>query len=316
MLKIETVFLSSLPNGKKFVSEPNELQGYRIAKVLDARFKIQRMLRVFAKVFNIPTKTSLSFVWSDFLFEMLQPGRTRENNQLFWYVTFTLLLRSLQQTKRTIHCCFIAGDLKVCTYCSKIVLDYLKSSEINSDLKLDLQALQEDLSSKFSHQSSIDPQDSSTSQRHRKISIGYQEERLVSHLTSTLSNADRKNILQQSNSLKSLFEEMTKALSYQNRGSDLVSFLISNQKSSNKIQAVAILNAMIEAGFLVGLSQVVSNESVTSFDENIFYKLLRIDDSMSHSGSFQLDLDLEASSVHLSRPNLDSLGWLEGITKP
>lgn len=193
------------------------------------------------------------------------------------------------------------------------MLDYLKSSEINSDLKLDLQALQEDLSSKFSHHSTTDHQDTSTSQRQRKISIGYQEERLVSHLTSTLSNADRKNILQQSNSLKSLYEEMTKALSYQNRGSDLVSFLISNQKSSNKIQAVAILNAMIEAGFLVALSQVVSNENATSsFDENIFYKLLRIDEAMTHSGSFQLDLDFEASSVHLSRPNPDSLGWLEG----
>ncbi|KAG4067595.1 hypothetical protein HA402_005367 [Bradysia odoriphaga] len=206
-----------------------------------------------------------------------------------------------------------SGDLKVCTYCSKIVLDYLKSSEINSDLKLDLQALQEDLSSKFSLQSTNDPQDSSTSQRHRKISIGYQEERLVSQLNSTLSNADRKNILQQSNSLKSLYEEMTKALSYQNRGSDLVSFLIANQKSSNNIQAVAILNAMIAAGFLVPLSQVISAEeaAAASFDENVFYKLLRIDDSMSHSGSFQLDLDLEASSVHLSRPNPDSLGWLE-----
>lgn len=193
------------------------------------------------------------------------------------------------------------------------MLDYLKSSEINSDLKLDLQALQEDLSSKFSHQSTNDPPDSNASQRHRKISIGYQEERLVSHLNSTLSNADRKNILQQSNSLKSLFDEMTKALSYQNRGADLVSFLISNQKSSNKIQAVAILNAMIAAGFLVALSQVVSNDDVTlSFDENVFYKLLRIDEAMSHSGSFQLDLDLEASSVHLSRPNPDSLGWLEG----
>lgn len=212
---------------------------------------------------------------------------------------------------------FLTGDLKVCTYCSKIVLDYLKSSEINSDLKLDLQALQEDLSSKFSHQSTNDPQDSNTSQRHRKISIGYQEERLVSHLNSTLSNADRKNILQQSNSLKSLFEEMTKALSYQNRGSDLVSFLISNQKSSNKIQAVAILNAMIAAGFLVALSPVVTNEDAAmSFDENTFYKLLRIDEAMSHSGSFQLDLDLEASSVHLSRPNPDSLGWLEGIRIP
>lgn len=202
----------------------------------------------------------------------------------------------------------------MCTYCSKIVLDYLKSSEINSDLKLDLQALQDDLSSKFSHQSINDPQDSNASQRHRKISIGYQEERLVSQLNSTLSTADRKNILQQSNSLKSLYEEMTKALSYQNRGSELVSFLIANQKSSNKIQAVAILNAMMAAGFLVSLSPVVSNEDATmSFDEQSYYKLLRIDEAMSHSGSFQLDLDLEASSVHLSRPNPDSLsGWMEG----
>ncbi len=195
------------------------------------------------------------------------------------------------------------------------MLDYLKSPEINSDLKLDLQALQEDLSSKFSLQSTNEPQDSNTSQRHRKISIGYQEERLVSHLNSTLSTADRKNILQQSNSLKSLYEEMTKALSYQNRGSELVSFLISNQKSSNKIQAIAILNAMIAAGFLVALNQVVDSEdttSLSSFDEHTFYKLLRIDEAMSHSGSFQLDLDLEASSVHLSRPNPDSLGWIEG----
>lgn len=195
-------------------------------------------------------------------------------------------------------------------------MDYLKSSEINSELKLDLQALQEDLSSKFSHQISNDPQESS--QRHRKISIGYQEEQLVSHLNSTLSNTDRKNILQQSNSLKTLYEEMTKALAYQNRGSELVSFLIANQKSSNKIQAVAILNAMIAAGFLVAITQVVSNDdsATASFDENTFYKLLRIDEAMSHSGSFQLDLDLEASSVHLSRPNPDSLsGWMEGKWK-
>ncbi|KAJ6641206.1 putative 1-phosphatidylinositol 3-phosphate 5-kinase [Pseudolycoriella hygida] len=205
-----------------------------------------------------------------------------------------------------------SGDLKVCTYCAKIVLDYLKSSEINLDLKLDLQALQEDLSSKFSHQISNDSQDSTTSQRHRKISIGYQEERLVSNLKSCLSNADRKNILQQSNSLKSLFEEMSKALSYQNRGSDLVTFLIANQKSSNKVQAVAILNAMLEAGFLLRVSQVVSSEDdALSFDENAFYKCLPMDEGMRSSGSFQLDLDLEASSVHLSRPNPESMSWVE-----
>lgn len=201
----------------------------------------------------------------------------------------------------------------MCTYCSKIVLDYLKSSDINSDLKSDLQALQDDLSSKLSHHTANERQDPNTFQVHRKISVGYQEERLVSNLKSTLSNADRKNILQQSNSLKSLYEEMAKVLSYQNRGSDLISFLIINQKSSNKIQAVAILNAMIEAGFLVALSQMVNNDDgAMTFNENVFYKLLRIDDAMTHSGSFQLDLDLEASSVHLSRPNPENLGWLEG----
>ena len=91
-----------------------------------------------------------------------------------------------------------SGDLKVCTYCSKVVLSYLKSSDIALDLKNDLQALEDDLSNKFVS-ASTSLQNSSNSNMdsisRRKVSVGYQEERLVSH-TNVLSNADRKSILQ------------------------------------------------------------------------------------------------------------------------
>lgn len=91
-----------------------------------------------------------------------------------------------------------SGDLKVCTYCSKVVLSYLKSSDIALDLKKDLQALEDDLSNKFVSDSTSLQSPSNLnidSITHRKVSLGYQEERLVSH-TNVLSNADRKSILQ------------------------------------------------------------------------------------------------------------------------
>lgn len=214
--------------------------------------------------------------------------------------------------------CF-PGDQKVCTYCSKIVLSYLKSSAVNADLKSDLQALQDDLSSKLSAYSNQNmlPAEPTTSALHRKISIGYQEERLVSTIKPNLSNADRKNILQQSNSLKSIHEDMIKALPIQNRGVDLVQFLIINHKSANHVQAIAILNAMIEAGFLIALLlplpsttssvQLAPSNSdddpslMAEFNETVTYKLIRSDEIMT-----QLDLDLDASSVHLSRPVPDA----------
>lgn len=212
------------------------------------------------------------------------------------------------------------GELKVCTYCSKIVLTYLKSSDINSDLKSDLQALQNDLSNKLLLNDDLNQNAIEQPRLQRKISVGYQEERLLSNpKLGGLSNADRKNILQQSNSLKTLFDEMTKGLPNQNRGLDLITYFITNKKSSNKIQAIAILNAMIEAGFLVTTSDYLdSDESISSeFNENSNYKLLRIQDVMTSSGSFQLDLDVDKNSVYLSRPeqqnsSSDSLtdGWL------
>lgn len=210
------------------------------------------------------------------------------------------------------------GDLKVCTYCSKVVLSYLKSSNIAADLKSDLRALQEDLSNKLSigaTSSHNDGDPSIANVQRRKISVGYQEERFASTQTPTMSSADRKTILQQSNSLRALYEEMIKVLPNQNRGLDLIAFLISNQKSSNNRQAVAILNAMTEAGFLIPLTvnfalvnqatsetDEISTTILTDFDENMIYKFLWIDDDVSQTGSFEIDVDFKSNSVHLMRP--------------
>lgn len=179
-------------------------------------------------------------------------------------------------------------------------MSYLKSPDITQDLRSDLQALQDDLSNKLYQSDGLNQNENelTTSPSLRKISVGYQEERLVSNQVTNLSNADRKNILQQSNSLKTLHEEMSRVLPFQNCGLDLISFLITNQKSSNKIQAIAILNAMLEAGFLIPL---VPDSDQVEFEENLHYKLVRKTDIMTHSGNYQLDLNFESNAVHLSR---------------
>lgn len=195
----------------------------------------------------------------------------------------------------------VTGNLKVCTYCSKVVLSYLKSSEINMELQSDLQALQNDLSSKLSQEplDNNNPELALNSPLRRKKSVGYQEERLVvPYGHSTLTNADRKNILQQSNSLKTLHEEMSNSLPVQNRGCDLVRYLINNQKSSNRTQAIAILLAMIEAGFLVSL---LTDATAIDFEDDRIYRLAQDLMAISRS-SFQLDLNLEYNSALLSRP--------------
>lgn len=222
------------------------------------------------------------------------------------------------------------GDLKVCTYCSKVVLTYLKSSNIAADLKSDLRALQEDLSNKLSTTAvslQIDGDSGLANIQRRKVSVGYQEERFVSNQTPAMSSADRKTILQQSNSLRALYEEMIKVLPHQNRGQDLIAFLISTQKSSNNRQAIAILNAMTEAGFLIPLSVTFAQPNMTDseteevnsmaeFDENMIYKFLWLDDDVSHTGSYELDVDFESSSVHLTRPSVDEKELFEEIVPP
>lgn len=203
----------------------------------------------------------------------------------------------------------------------KIVLTYLKSSDINSDLKSDLQALQDDLSNKFSTQTDDDNnQMLETSSPQRKVSVGYQEERLATNPKFSLSNADRKHILLQSTSLKTLFEDMTKALPVQNRGTDILIYLITKNKSSNKPQAIAILNAMLEAGYILEVNgntassnpdvrdEESDTDALNEFSENGFYRLLRMNEVMKNSGSFELNLDVDNSSVFLSRQEINALG--------
>lgn len=120
---------------------------------------------------------------------------------------------------------------------------------------------------------------------HRKVSVGYQEERLVSHYPQ-LSIEARKSILQQSNSLKALYDEMIKFFHDQIKGFELVHFLITNQKCTNKQQAEAVLIAMIEANFIV---PVLSYENVEGaedtfqieFNSNLYYKLSKTEEILS-----------------------------------
>lgn len=219
-------------------------------------------------------------------------------------------------TKTIFNCkySYRLGELKVCTYCAQIVLSYLKSSDINTDLKKDLESLKDDLSVKLSNDGKLQPTDTVATSVQRKVSIGYQEERLVSSSTPGLSNDDRKQILQQSQSLKTVHQDMVKMLPIHCCGSELVAYIINSRNAANNVQAVAMLRTMIDAGFLI--PQLLANQSsdddmLLEFHEQGMYKLMRIDDVMSHSGTFQLDLDVDASSVHLSRPDPD--GELEGI---
>lgn len=78
---------------------------------------------------------------------------------------------------------FVIGDLRVCTYCCKVVLSYLQSSDMRSDLSADLKALQEDLQVKYGNNSPPVTQKCSNesvedeSSIYRKPSVGYMEEK-------------------------------------------------------------------------------------------------------------------------------------------
>lgn len=89
--------------------------------------------------------------------------------------------------------CFIyfSGDLRVCTYCCKVVLSYLQSPDVGVVLTADLLALQENLQNKYGatspglslcgSQTALDhlsPQEPHENIR-RKISVGYQEEKFA-----------------------------------------------------------------------------------------------------------------------------------------
>ena len=86
------------------------------------------------------------------------------------------------------------GDLRVCTYCCKVVLSYLQSSNLAADVLADLRALQEELlppmlsqfsgagareSALYSSSASNTPLTTPRGAHRRRHSLGFQEERYV-----------------------------------------------------------------------------------------------------------------------------------------
>lgn len=271
------------------------------------------------------------------------------------------------------------GDLRVCTYCGKVVLSYLQSADMGADLSADLRALQEDLQTKFGSTTNTSPAVNASSNSgqvqnsanltpsigerddnvKRKPSVGYQEEKFVQARSYGTSNVDdRSRPVQGSSSLRSLYDELTHPVSglstgiHSHRlntyhscftGSEIVDWLMLNSKASIRIQGAAISQALLEAGYI----ECISHDATDFCDGYTLYSLrtphssspnlsstmnavshseneelwsssdMQIDTATTDSESecpvsevsfpssaslFRLDLNLEDSTVHISRP--------------
>ncbi|XP_012235504.1 putative 1-phosphatidylinositol 3-phosphate 5-kinase [Linepithema humile] len=181
------------------------------------------------------------------------------------------------------------GDLRVCTYCCKVVLSYLQSSDMRSDLSADLKALQEDLQVKYGNDSPL------LTRKHtnesmgdetsicRKPSVGYMEENYATGRSgnSYLSLHERSLALQNSASLRMIWEELFRSSqaiqlqthrirlkSYYNcfLANELVNWMIAQNKAATRVQATAIGQALLEAGFI----EPVIGDNVFSDTATIF----------------------------------------------
>ncbi|KAI4492050.1 hypothetical protein M0802_010058 [Mischocyttarus mexicanus] len=181
------------------------------------------------------------------------------------------------------------GDLRVCTYCCKVVLSYLQSSDMKSDLSADLKALQEDLQVKYGNDSPPLMQKNSSECTEgetsicRKPSVGYMEEKYAVGRSSNsyLTSQECSLVLQNSASLRVIYEELFRSCqaillqthrirlkSYHNCfiASELVNWMIAQNKAANRVQAVAIGQALLEAGFI----EPITSENVFSDTATIF----------------------------------------------
>ncbi|CAH0546520.1 unnamed protein product [Brassicogethes aeneus] len=261
------------------------------------------------------------------------------------------------------------GDLRVCTYCCKVVLSYLQSSDVGADLTADLRILQENLQTKFGDSlSPISRQESVTKNSNlnpnegvsikRKISVGYQEEKFASESSVSYITAEEKiRALQNSTSLRNLYEDICKSntgvplkthryrlRNYYNcfLGSELVDWLIFQQKAKTRIQASTISQALLEGGYIECISehctfldgyalykygnllslnvldkinnliapfqdepiwvQQIPHESSTTDSENEHVSPGHRVSKLTASSSFMLDLNVGANTVYLSCP--------------
>lgn len=61
------------------------------------------------------------------------------------YLEFAIMLTRYRLKLANLKYKFLIGELRVCTYCCKVVLTYLQSNNIEEDVLADLKALQEEL---------------------------------------------------------------------------------------------------------------------------------------------------------------------------
>lgn len=184
-----------------------------------------------------------------------------------------------------------SGDLRVCIYCCKIVLSYLQSADLNSDLTDDLRVVQEDLQNRFgasTPDSSLSTQTNPfgfsseytyRSLPRRKVSLGYQEERFATSKSldcntepnSGPASDDKIKGINDWVGLKALWDEMCHPVSgidwathrhnmiknYNSCvvGSELVDWLLAQRKISSRGQGIQIGQLLLDSGLLECVSQ-------------------------------------------------------------
>ncbi|XP_068238143.1 1-phosphatidylinositol 3-phosphate 5-kinase isoform X3 [Palaemon carinicauda] len=204
------------------------------------------------------------------------------------------------------------GELRVCTYCCKVVLSYLQSSNLAADVIADLRTLQEELLPPTPNQSCAQTLDSNlpsgsntplTTPRgtlRRRPSLGFQEEKYISRQRFTSGDynafggqrdddhmsAERQLLLRDSQQLHSLWSQMAggpgclplgshrhRLKSFHNCfiGRDLVQWLLVNDKASSRASSVAIGQALLEAGYIVCISQ----PEQVFVDDYVLYRPIR-----------------------------------------
>ncbi|XP_029039726.2 LOW QUALITY PROTEIN: 1-phosphatidylinositol 3-phosphate 5-kinase [Osmia bicornis bicornis] len=228
------------------------------------------------------------------------------------------------------------GDLRVCTYCCKVVLSYLQSSDMRSDLSADLKALQEDLQVKYGSDSPPITQKNANESVEddtsicRKPSVGYMEEKYAigRSATSYLTSQERSIALQNSASLRMIYEELFRSSqaillqthrirlkSYHNcfLANELVNWMIAQNKAATRVQATAIGQALLEAGFI----EPVVTDNVFSDTATVFkpVKLQHIQ-TMDLLTETQNTCDAQEPAWVKTIPQHDSTTDSESETKP
>ncbi|XP_026288487.1 putative 1-phosphatidylinositol 3-phosphate 5-kinase isoform X2 [Frankliniella occidentalis] len=189
------------------------------------------------------------------------------------------------------------GDLRVCTYCWKVVHSYLQSGDMRLDSSYDHLLKNTTIGSIDKQEddrlgTSCPPSNSYNSSLRRKTSVGYQEERFAlgrgQPLSKIFPEENRTWILyalcqQLAIPGKGLPMQTRRARVHQNvfSGSELIDWLIENGKAADRAEASVIGEALVEGRFL----ESVTDEGFT--DSCALYRILRAEESsLNQSGSY------------------------------